>query len=76
MKLYYFNPNSYGDEFLTVASSEEEAIAALNKWLEKTDYPRWGYGKDSEPLYWGHERLKDYTIEVYNPGEIVHTEIS
>lgn len=76
MKLYYFNPNDYGDEFFTVASSEEEAIDALNKFLEKTGYPRQGYGKNSEPLYWGHEKLKNYTIQVYNAGEVVHTEIS
>lgn len=76
MKLYYFDPNDYGNEFFTVAASEEDAIQALNKFLEKTSYPRWGYGKDSEPLYWGHESLKKYTIKVYNPGEVVHTEIS
>ena len=76
MRLYYFHPNDYGDEFFTVASSEEDAIKSLNKFFEECKYPRDGRGKESKPLYWGHESLKNYTIKVYNPGEIVHTEIS
>jgi hypothetical protein len=76
MKLYYFHPNDYGEEFFTVASSEEDAINSLNKFLEETKYPRDGWGKDSPPLYWGHRYFKKYTIKVYNPGEVVNTEIS
>jgi hypothetical protein len=76
MKLYYFCPNDYGMEFFTVASSEEEAIQSLNKYLEETDYPRDGWSKEAPPLYWGYEYFKNYTIEVYSPGEVVMTEIS
>ena len=76
MKLYYFDPNTYGMEYFTVASSEEDAIQSLNKFFEECEYPREGWGKNSPPLYWGHEQLKNYTIKVFNPGEIVQTEIS
>lgn len=76
MKLYYFYPNGYGNEFFTIASSEEDAIQSLNKFFEECEYPREGWGKDSPPLYWGHEQLKNYTIQVYDHGEVVYTEIS
>lgn len=76
MKLYYFYPNDYGDEYFTVAPSEEDAIKSLNKFFEECKYPREGWGKESPPLYWGHKQLEKYTIKVYNPGEVVHTEIS
>ncbi len=76
MKLYYFCPNDYGLEFFTVASSEQEAIQSLNNYLKETEYPRDGWGDQDPPLYWGHEYFTDFTIKVYNPGEIVCTEIS
>jgi hypothetical protein len=80
MKLYYFNPNNYSLEFFTVAESEEKAIEALNDFLQKTKYPR---GKDGQPLKWGDEYFTKktpvspgYSIEVYEPGQVIISEIS
>ena len=79
MKLYYFNPNNYGLEFFTVAESEERAIEALNDFLQKTDYPK---GKEGHPLKWGDKYFsatkynEGYTIDVYEPGQVIISEIS
>lgn len=79
MKLYYFNPNNYGIEFFTVAESEEKAIEALNKFLETTTFPK---DKNGKPLKWGDDYFKKtrynegYTIDVYEPGQVIISEIS
>jgi hypothetical protein len=75
MKLYYFNPNNYGEQFFTVAESEEQAIDNLNKYLEKTDYPK----KDwftKESLTWTDDYFKKYTIDSFEPGEVLNSEIA
>jgi hypothetical protein len=75
MNLYYFDPNTYGEEFFTIAESEEEAIKALNNYLQEVEYPRQGWGNETPALYWGHEFFKNYVIRKYNRGEVVNSEI-
>lgn len=86
MKLYYFNPNDYGYEWFVVSDSEENAIKALNKHLIE-DFDREPHGWD-EPLKWGDEFFqrkvlpngvvtqKGYTIDVYEPNQVIESEIS
>jgi hypothetical protein len=68
MKLYHFNPHTWGQEFYVVTDSEKNAIKALKEFLKK-DENKW-IGK------WGSERFKRYTIDVIEPNVIIHSEIS
>jgi hypothetical protein len=54
MKLYAFQPQGHGEQsFFTIAKSEEEAIKAVNKHIEKVypkgspnEYDAYGFGTD------------------------------
>jgi hypothetical protein len=67
MKLYYFNPNDYGIEYFVMADSEENAIKSLNKHLISN-----GGGSRK----WGDPYFKGYTIDVYEPGQVIESEIA
>ena len=70
MKLYYFNPNDYAEEYFVVADSEESAIKSLNKHLSNHSWHALRSNK------WGDLIFRNYTIDVYEPGEVAETERS
>ncbi len=86
MKLYYFNPNDYGEEWFVVANSEDEAINHLNKHLLQKFEKNPDGG--TKPLKWGDSYFQKkvlpngvvlrngYTIDIYEEGQVVETEIS
>jgi hypothetical protein len=54
MNLYYFQPNTYGTEWLVMAESREEAIAAVKAYVRKdrqTDLER-EMALTSWPKHW------------------------
>lgn len=70
MKLYRFNPNTWDVSFFVVEESLEKAIIAFNKNLETSEY------KFEDSKKWGDPYFKDYSIEVYEIGQIVEVEIN
>ena len=86
MKLYYFNPNDYGHEWFVVSDSEENAIESLNKHLLEEFNRNPSYR--NKPLKWGDKYFKrkvlpngvvtrkGYTIDVYEPNQVIESEIS
>jgi|ERR1035437_9341044 hypothetical protein len=84
LKLYYFNPNDYGDTFGTMAHSKEEAIQFLLKYLEErvkgAIHSEWCI---TQVKKWSEVDVNDantypdgYTIEEYSLGEVLIGEIS
>jgi len=84
MKLYYFNPNSYGLQWFVVSDSEENAIKALNEFFANNEEPymakfKWVDGQLTEPSKYsedGIHRYKHYTIDVYEPNQVLDSEIA
>lgn len=85
MKLYYFKPKSYDYEYFVMASNKTEAHKSLMKYLEKkfksNESGNYLYG--SEILAWKGVNPNDqstfpsgYTLEEFEEGEIIQSEIS
>lgn len=83
MKLYHFNPNSYGPEWFVMSDSEENAIKSLNKHLlDEYNKNSFNVNNDDVPLQWGDDYFKPYfdrkgyTIDVYEENQIIESEIA
>lgn len=80
MKMYHFNPNSHGLEYFIMAENKNKALESLiNHFKEqmkicttyKSKFKLWKKVKlDVTPLPYR------YTIDEYEAGQIVETEIS
>ena len=70
MKNYFFNPHDYGGHFTVLASSKEEALKSLQAYMKTIKYWR---RKD-----WKNATVdnlpNEFTIEVYEEGEVVRGE--
>jgi len=87
MKLYYINPNNYGAEYFTIAKNPSEALLNLKTYLHsktilsKTD-PEYCYIDQHIEKYneWKgvipNNLPHEYTIEEYEEGEVIESEIS
>jgi hypothetical protein len=104
LKMYYFNPNTYGEEYFTIALNEDKALEYLKEYLydmanleeddpdfcyvdiHKETYNEWKditiddlkMDLDSRPkpvpeLYYHSFK---YTIEEYEEGDVVRTELA
>lgn len=58
MKLYFFNPNDYGNEYMVMSDSKEKALDSVKEYLFK-DVKESGF-KSSIKLY---NKWKDVTID-------------
>lgn len=82
MKLYHFNPNSYGQEWFVMSDSQENAIKALNEHLLNEFNKNEFNDPDDQPLQWGDDYFKPkygekgYTIDVYEPNQVIESEIA
>lgn len=82
LKLYYFNPNGYDMEYIILESSPENALNSLKQYL----YNKMSNDSDDKMFtkstyeYWQNanvDMLPDkYTIEIFEKGEVLETEIS
>ena len=84
MKLYHFNPNTYGREWFVMSDSEENAIKTLNQHL-LDDFNKNPFNNESngdKPLQWDDDYFKPrydnkgYTIDVYDANQIIESEIA
>jgi len=82
MKLFYFNPNTYGGEFFVMSKSKESALENLKKYL-KEESVKEGENEDwykEEYGYWKDATMDSlpfkYTIEEYEEGKIIESEIA
>lgn len=87
MTLFYFKPESYGQEYFVMAESIDEAINSLNKYLKK-EYDNelirmkeWKIVSQRsysvELVTWDILKTKrGYTVYQYGPNQIVQTEIA
>lgn len=74
--LYYFNPNDYGEQYMVLAYTPEQALEYLLKFISKnyTD-------EDSNGYYdqWLSATVNNlppkYTIDIYNVGDVLESEI-
>ncbi len=80
MKLFYFNPNSYGKEFFVCADTKTTAfldvLDFLNKEAARERYTH--YYVDMYSLWCKHSPSnmpEGYTIEEHEPHHVVQTEI-
>lgn len=85
MYLFYFNPNSYGEEAFVCAESPEDAKAALTKFYENKINKLQHFDKKVNDFLEDDYRQtldlmvncrEGYTIDKFSPGEIVLSEIS
>ena len=85
MKMYYYNPNDYGSEYFVMAESKTQAHQYLIKYLKEMLLKE----KDFKLYYQEDLKLwktvnpldattfpKRYTLDEYEVGSVVHTEIS
>jgi len=83
MKLYYFNPNNYGQQYFVCAESKQDAIDYLLKYLKKKSLDenecyREIYNETFEcfkKAYVDKSIELEYTIEEHDVGDVVQTEI-
>lgn len=85
MKLYYFNPNDYGQEWFVMAQSKQDAIFYLLKYLtqkslddgetEDDDFYNEYLNAFKSALNTGDLPYK-YTIEECEEGKVIQSEIS
>lgn len=67
MKLYHLNPNDYGEEYFVLAESKEHAFELI---LEKLD-------KNCTLATCTWDTLpRKYTLDEYNYGEVIRSEIA
>ncbi len=81
MKLYYFNPNTYGAEAFVCAESKEQAKEYLSKTRKKE-----GESPDNIDCILNQLRnealdnmlnlVGKYTLDEFEPGKVVFAEIS
>lgn len=84
MKLYYFNPNDYGQEAFVLAENKEKAKEYLLKQklppkITKAmyDYPEYDASLFHNEMIDDMVNLKDkYTLEEHGVGEVIFSEIS
>lgn len=79
MKLYYFNPNTYGEEAFVCASSLEEAkqsLLKLKKEISEDLKGSWSIKYDNEKIDRMLNCVDKYTIDEFEIGEVVFSEIS
>lgn len=82
MKLFYFNPHSYGMEAFICAESKEKAIECL--LMSKPDtHPNYSESLQKDAEIWHNKKIQmmvnctsGYTIDEFEPGQIVWSEIS
>jgi hypothetical protein len=86
LKMYYFNPNTYGDEYFTIASNKEEALKNILNFIQNkidkssfevaknsyiNDYNTWSSVNPNDP-----STFPDlYTLDVYENGGVIQSEI-
>ena len=70
LKMYYFCPNGYSNEWFVMARSKEEAIAYVTDFL-KSNGDEYSLGNIG---IW--DRNKDYTIDEYKEGQVIQSEVS
>tara|TARA_R110000822_G_scaffold68435_6_gene166492 strand:+ start:2383 stop:2601 length:219 start_codon:yes stop_codon:yes gene_type:complete len=72
MNLYYFNPNSYGQEFFLCAKNKEAAVQALIEWanhpLREDLYRECALDASMEK--------RGYSIDESPPHTVVRSEIA
>ena len=72
MKLYFFDYKNYGEQFLVMETTPQNALKKLKEWMVKTRF--YEYGK------WKHatlDKLPDkYFLVEKKKGEVVRTEIA
>ena len=87
MKLFYFNPNDYGQTAYVCAENKEEAINYLKKKVDKIieDYNnKYDYEELKQHMIEFKQQVLDnminckdkYTIDEYNVGDVILGEIS
>ena len=76
LKLYHFNPNNYDQQWFVVAESQERAKQYVNEYLINKHRK---YQLRDEPCfhidYWEDKR-RGYTIDEYEVGEVIESEIA
>lgn len=74
MKLYYFNPNAYGDQYFVMAENKAQAFEYLlaSSKIYKPDREAWEKVDilNLEKLPFG------YTLDEYEKGEVIRSEIA
>ena len=80
MKLYYFNPNDYGQEYMVCSHSKRDALNSLKEHLKKMSDEDEGYYWGGEYIRWKNATIYDlpqrYTIDEYEEGQVLDSEIS
>lgn len=83
IKLYHFNPNGYGVEFFVAETSKENAYNKLIQFLKsKKEGTDADFYQDQLEI-WEKININDpnnypvkYTIDEYNVGEIIISEVA
>jgi hypothetical protein len=76
MKLYYFNPNNYGDEFFVMSSSPDAAKNALMDYFNRIpEKDKWHFEYFIESLKKGI-LPNGFTIEEYEKNVVIKSEIA
>ena len=88
MKLYYFNPHTYAAEYFVTAENKTLAFLALIDYLKgmietgpyksqyKEELNRWTNVDPNDPNTFpgGYDSI--YTLDEFEPGIVVYTELS
>lgn len=78
MKMYYFNPNSYGEEYFVMAENKNKALEYLLNFLSTSEEE---YNRDQVSI-WENVNVEEpdtfptgYTLDEHLKGQVVRTEL-
>lgn len=76
LAIYYFNPNDYGEQYSVLAESKESALEYVINYI-KEEMKRWDNNYYDKWLEATVDSLPDgYTIDIFNIGQVIATELS
>jgi hypothetical protein len=89
MKMFYFNPNTYGEEYFVVATRSSEALLYLKNYLYKAYQKEKENNKRTGRVYCSYQGIYEiwqqctihtlpdgYTIDEYLEGEVLQSELA
>lgn len=77
IKLFFFNPNDYGQEYSVMSDSKENALEAIKKHLLETSVELDGSVDMKEYNLWKDATVenlpKEYSIDIFEKDSVIET---
>lgn len=80
MKLYYLNPNGYGEQFFVMAESKEKAMESILKYIKGMSRMEGDYWDNEHEnfskLHKEGKLANGYSLNEFSEGQVIRSEIA